>query len=363
MWRIWTLCTDRPSTGTSNDAVIAACTAVLDAAKEPPDRLAIAVFSRGLAFNREGQHDKAYADFTASLRFNPKFAKVFVARGYDLVADGKYDAAIREFNQAIGFDPKLVEAYYGRGLAYGASEQVDRSIKDHQKATELNPKYAPAYFGLGLEYRAKKQLDRAIGAFNKAIELDPQYAQALYNRGNTYAQQNKIDRAIEDYSAAIQIEPDYANAHYMRGLAYRDTGKTDQALVDLDAAVRINPKLDKAIEARDALKRSVAMNASAPPSGQEEETVFALYMARAGNQSCSFGVDDDEKAALEREVAARLTKASISPARAGELDARATFIVAEQKNADPKFCAPNGDFAGKALEMFDAVADRPKRQQ
>jgi hypothetical protein len=91
--------------------------------------------------------------------------------------------------------------------------------------------------------------------------------------------------------------------------------------------------------------------------------VFALYMARAGNQVCSFGIDDDEKTALEHEVTARLTKAGISSARAGELDARATFIVAEQKTADPKFCTLDGDFAGKAREMFDAVADRPKRQQ
>jgi hypothetical protein len=99
------------------------------------------------------------------------------------------------------------------------------------------------------------------------------------------------------------------------------------------------------------------------PSGQEEETVFALYMARSGNQACDFGIDDDEKAALEREVAARLTKAGISPARAGELDVRAQALVAQQKQTDAKFCAADGDFAGKAREMFDAVADRPKRSQ
>ncbi|HXO01699.1 MAG TPA: tetratricopeptide repeat protein [Stellaceae bacterium] len=356
----WTQCTGRPSAEITNDAMIAACTSVLDAAKEPLDRLATASFSRGLAYYRGGKRDQSAADYEAALRFNPKFAKVYLARGYEAVGDGKYAAAVREFDQAVKLDPKLVEAYYGRGLAYGADRQIDRSIKDHQKAIEVDPKYAPAHFGLGLEYRDKGQVDRAIASFNKAIELDPKYAQAFYNRGNAYGAKNQVDRAIEDYSAAIQIQPDYAKALFMRGLAYRDAGKTDQALADFDAAIRSDPKFDKAIEVRDETKRKIASTSPAP-NGKEEETLFAFYLARSGNLACDFGVDDDEKAALEREVTARIAKAGISPERVKQLEMRADLTVAEQKAADAKFCASNGEFAGNAREMFDAVADRPKR--
>jgi tetratricopeptide (TPR) repeat protein len=358
----WTLCSTRPSAGITNDAIIAACTSVLDAAKEPADRLAIAAFNRGLAYNRAGNRDKGYADYDAALRLNPKFANVFVARGYEAIADGKYEAAISEFDQAAKIDPKLVQAYYGRGLAYGASRKIDLSIKDHQKAIALDPKYAPAYFGLGLEYRDKGQFDRAVESFSRAIELDPKYAQALYNRGNAYGAQKQVQRAIEDYNAAIQIEPGYAKALFMRGLAYRDTGKTDEALADFDAAIHADPKFDAAITARDETKRKIASTAPAP-NGQEEKALFGLYLARSGNLACGFGIDDDEKAALERELAGRLTKASVSAARAIELAARADIVVAEQKQTDAKLCSTDGDFAADTREMFDAVADRPKRSQ
>jgi tetratricopeptide (TPR) repeat protein len=361
----WTQCTARPNAEITNDGIIAACTSVLDAAKEPPDRLAIAVFSRGLAYHREGKRDQAQADYDKTLGFNPKFAKVFVARGYDAIGDGKYQAAVQEFTQAIKFDPKLVEAYYGRGLAYGADRQIDRSIEDHQKAIKLDPKYAQAYFGLGLEYRDKGQFGRAIESYNKAIELDPKYAQALYNRGNAYGAQNQIDRAIADYNAAIQIEPDYAKALFMRGLAYRDTGKTDQALADLNEAIRLNPNFPDATQQREKLLSSIA---AAPPASdadkKQEDALFGLYMARAGNIVCSFSdIDDAEKAALDGEIAKRIGSPGVTPLRAQAIEARTQNAAAEQKKTDPKFCASDGEFAGMVREMFDASADRPKRQQ
>jgi tetratricopeptide (TPR) repeat protein len=359
----WTTCVTRPGSETTNDAIVAACTAVLDAAKEPPGRLANAVFSRGLAEQRLGAHDKSEADFDAALRFDPKFTRVFLARGYDAVAGGKYDAAIKEFNQAIAIDPKLVEAYYGRGLAYDASHQFDQAIKDHQQAINLNPKYAQAYFGLGLVYREKGQTDRAIENFSKAIGLDPQYAQALYNRGNAYGAQSKIDLAIKDYGEAIRIEPDYARAFYMRGLAYWQTGKTDQALADLDAAVRINPNFTDAIQQRDKLKAKLADSAPRSETDKkQEDALFGLYLARAGNAACRFAdIDDAEKAALDGEIAKRIGSNGVPSARAQAIEARAQQIVAEEKQSDTKLCAADDGFAGNVREMFDASAGRPKR--
>lgn len=356
----WTICTGQPSAELTDDRIVTACTAVLDAAQLPPGQLADAVFRRGLAQGRLGHADKQDADFTAAQRFDPKFTKVFLARGYDDVTNGNYAAAIKQFDQAIAIDAKLAEAYFGRGLAYDADRQFDRAIKDHQQAISLNPKYAMAYFGLGLAYHDKGQNERAIEAYSKAIELDPRYAQALYDRGVAYGALNQIDRAIADFSAAIDVQPNYAKALFMRGLAYRDSGKADAALADFEGAVRADPKFEPAIKARDELEQKLAF-ATPEASGQDEQTIFALYLARAGNVACGFGIDEEEKAALEREVASRMDKAHASADRAKQLEMRAEAIVAKRSKTDAKFCAPDGEFAGQAREMFDAVADRPKR--
>ena len=358
----WVACTARA--GTTDNAIVAACTSVLSATKEPPNRLAEAAFSRGLAEQRLGDKGEGYADFAAAQRFDPKFTKGFVARGLDATTDGKFDVAIKEFNQAIAIDPKLVLAYYGRGLAYDASRQFDRAIKDYQQALGLDPKFAMAYFGLGLAYHGKAQFDRSIESYNKAIELDPQYAQALYNRGNAYGAVNKVDRAIADYSAAIRIDPKYAKAYYMRGLANRQTGNFDQALADLDAVIRLNPDFTDAVTRRNELLRKVAETPPPSPADKpKEDQLFGLFLAKWGDAACHYAdIDDDERKALDREVAGRIGPTGVSAARAAAIEARAKDGIARKTASNPKFCG-DAEFAVDVRELFDASADRPKRSR
>ena len=56
----WDQCND-PS---SLDAVIKACTEVIDAKREPRDRLAMAFNNRGYAYTRMSQYDRAMADLS-----------------------------------------------------------------------------------------------------------------------------------------------------------------------------------------------------------------------------------------------------------------------------------------------------------
>lgn len=358
----WIACAARADT--TESAIIAACTAVIEAAKEPAARLAQAAFNRGLAKRRLGDKETAYADFAAARRFDPKFTNGLVARGYDEIADGKADEAIAEFNRAIAIDAKLVAAYYGRGLAYDAASQYDRAIKDFQSAIGLDPKYAQAYFGLGLSYHSKQQDDRAIENYSKAITLDPQYAQALYNRGNAYGALNKIDQAIADYGAAIRIEPKYAKAYYMRGLANGQIGNADQALADLDAAIRINPDFADAVAQRDALLRKVAETSPQNPADKpKEDAVLGLLLAKWGDAACHYAdIDDAERTALEHEVAGRIGPEGVPAPRATAIEARAKDAIARRKASDPKFC-DDPEFAANVRELFDASAGRPKRSR
>jgi tetratricopeptide (TPR) repeat protein len=358
----WTACVAHPGPQATDDAIVSACTTVLDAAKEPRNRLADAAFSRALAEQRKGNQDKADGDFAAAMRFDPKFTKVYLEHGLRAVGAGKYDAAIKEFNQAIAIDPKLALAYFGRGLAYDASREFDRAIKDHQQAISINPNYAEAYFGLGLAYHDKGQNDRAIDAYTKAIALEPQYTQALYDRGNAYGALNKIDLAIADYSEAIRIDPQYAKAYYMRGLANEQSGKADQALADLDAAVRINPDLADAAQRRNELQRKLGQAAPQDPANkQKEDALFGLYLAKSGDAVCHYtDIDDDERTALDREVTTRIAD-GVQPGRAEAIEAHAKDVVAQRTQANTKLCA-DAEFAADVRNLFDATADRPKRQ-
>jgi tetratricopeptide (TPR) repeat protein len=323
----WAQCTAKLNSGVSDEGIVGACSSILDAAKEPPDRFAVAAYSRALAYARQNKIDERDADLQAALRFDPKFAKPYAYRAFETLTQGHNDEAIKQFDQAIKLDPGVSIVFYGRGLARDGKKDFASAVKD----------------------------------FDEAIRLDPKNAEAILWRGATYVSLNQIDRGIADYDEAIKVNPDYAQAYYKRGLAYTVQNKLLPAAADLDAAIRIDPKHANAIKARDDVLQELTKTLPRA-QGDKEERLFAFYLARRANSVCGFGIDDEEKTALDREIDARVGKNGFTAERANELDLLAEAFVVVRSKADSTVCATRGAFAGNVREMFDAVADRPSHQ-
>ena len=139
----------------SVDQRINGCSSIIQSGRESPRNLAVAYYSRGLAYYDKGDDDRAIA----------------------------------EFNEAIRLDPKFAYAYSSRGLAYDHKGNLDRADPDYNEAIRLDPKYAQAYFNRGNAYYQKGDDDRAIADYSEAIRLDPKYAYAYNNRGTAYDRQ------------------------------------------------------------------------------------------------------------------------------------------------------------------------------
>ena len=73
-------------------------------------KLPMAYCNRGVAYEKEGEHDKAIADCTEAIRLNPKLPCVFQP-GPRLREKDEYDKAIADFTEAIRLDPKYAQAY------------------------------------------------------------------------------------------------------------------------------------------------------------------------------------------------------------------------------------------------------------
>ena len=94
-------------------------------------------------------------------------------RGVAYAKKGEHDRAIEDFTRVIGLKPGLMEAYYNRGVSYGAKGDYDRAIADYTKAIKLRPDDAKTYLNRGDAYWKKGDLERARRDFEKAIKLDP----------------------------------------------------------------------------------------------------------------------------------------------------------------------------------------------
>ena len=227
--------------GNSDDA-ISYYTEVIRLAPAHPGIVAEAHNNRGIAYDGEGEVDRAIEDYSKSIELKSDFDHVYFNRGNAYHTKHDYDRAIADFTKAVELNPDFAEAYTNRGNAYHSEEDYDHAVRDHNKAIDLNPNYAEAYFNRGRAYKEKNDCDHAIADFTKATDLNPNFAGAYNHRGVVYRDRDDYDFAIVDFTKAIDLNPDFlAEAYYNRGLAYHKKGDYDSALVDYTRAIDLNP--------------------------------------------------------------------------------------------------------------------------
>ena len=97
--------------GDDPDRSIAACTRIIQGRGETAKDSAIAHPERGLSYKSKGDFDRAIADFSEAIRFDPKYAEAYYLRGVVYGNKGDLDRAIADLNEAIRLDPRSAVAY------------------------------------------------------------------------------------------------------------------------------------------------------------------------------------------------------------------------------------------------------------
>ena len=213
-------------------------------ALELDPRNAVGYFIRGIAYDAKGEHDLAIADYTKAIELEPSQPGAYAARGVDYARKGDYEKAIVDFSKEIELDADAT-TYAARGAAYSSSRQYDLAIADYAKALELDPRNPDAYRSRGFAYEEKGEYDLAIADHTKAIELNPRDPGAYGGRGVAYSYKGEYDLAIADYTKAIELSSDLAvrvDGYYNRGSAYGHKGEYDRSIADLNQALELNPK-------------------------------------------------------------------------------------------------------------------------
>lgn len=121
--------------------------------------------------------------------------------------NGHYDRAIADFSEAIKFDPSDALFHFHRGQAYAANDEHDKAIADYSDAVRLDPKMTLAYYQRGICYRLRSNYARAVADFTETIRLDPKHALAYRNRGLAHAAMGDQSQAKADYEEAVRIDP------------------------------------------------------------------------------------------------------------------------------------------------------------
>jgi tetratricopeptide (TPR) repeat protein len=162
---------------------------------------------RGVALLAHEQYDRAIADFSESLRLEPRNAGALNNRGQAHYLKGDFDTAIQDFSAAITIDPKNFLANNNRALASIEKGDLKAAMNDLQAALKLVPEYPEALNNRGVVHQKMNQLDNAIADFTAALKIDPKYVDALGNRASTWRLKKDYPKAIADLEHAMKLSP------------------------------------------------------------------------------------------------------------------------------------------------------------
>jgi tetratricopeptide (TPR) repeat protein len=106
---------------------------------------AVTYVDRGLAKEKKGDLNGAFADFNQAIKLNSRYPAAYDRRGVVKFKKGDLDGAMADYNQAIQLNPKYAGPYNNRGVAKFKKGDLGGAIADYNQAIQLNPKYGLAY--------------------------------------------------------------------------------------------------------------------------------------------------------------------------------------------------------------------------
>ena len=161
-------CNQRAPTALQIDA----CTRFIRSGHQSNLRLGMAYLYRARAYDAEGDHTSAIADFSASIGLFP-IPPVYSMRGLDYAVTGDRNRAMADLNKAIQLQPTLDIHYVARGLAHLLLKEPDLAIVDFDSALQMRRDSAPALFGRGIAYAQQGDRARATYDITAARAINP----------------------------------------------------------------------------------------------------------------------------------------------------------------------------------------------
>jgi tetratricopeptide (TPR) repeat protein len=178
--------------------------------------------------NREAMEGMGMAPYYVSYLSGEKFYR-----------EGDYDRAIAEYGLSISQKNDYADAYISRGNAWRKKGDMGRAIEDYTRAINIQGTYADVYNYRGFSYAQRGDFHKAIADYTLAIRYKTDYADAYFNRAYACGKLGYWDRAISDYTQVIKFEPANTVAYKQRGNAFFSKGDKSKAEADYEAAEKL----------------------------------------------------------------------------------------------------------------------------
>jgi tetratricopeptide (TPR) repeat protein len=205
--------------------------ALIENSKSDKAQLADLYFLRGDYYRYMSEYEKAYKDYTATIKINPAYKDGYWNRGIASEGLKKYKDAISDYEKALKIVPETDSVNLSRlytNIAYNESElhNQDKTLAYDSIAIKYNPAYGRAHFIRGNAYVTLKDYKTAIFEYEKAVRLYTDYHNLrvisiwYVALGEAKRLDKQYKEAINSYSFALKIDPDDRLAYWSRAGVY-----------------------------------------------------------------------------------------------------------------------------------------------
>ncbi len=166
--------------------------------------------ARGL-ISRPREMTPAQADiisFSSKVKADPKNTDALLQLGYAYQRDGQTDRAIAEYQLVLAADPKNTAALYNTGLLQLQTGKAKAGEKTLWAVLKIEPKHALAAKALGEYYASNKQYKSLLVAVGPVADANPDLADLQYLLGVGYENTGQKSQAVASYKNALQFAPD-----------------------------------------------------------------------------------------------------------------------------------------------------------
>jgi protein O-mannosyl-transferase len=117
--------------------------------------------SRGLAYFRLGQNDKAFEDYQTSIKYRPNNATVLSNLGFIHFMRGNLQEAEKVYRESIKYDPRFVDARRNLGAVMAMKKQFPQAIEQWLEGLKYKEEDYTLLFYIGSAYKDMGQMDKA----------------------------------------------------------------------------------------------------------------------------------------------------------------------------------------------------------
>jgi len=169
-------------------------------------------------------------------------ATTYFAHAHLLERQGQYDRAIAQYNQALELQPNFVSARNRLGITLNKVGRHAEATQQFLLATGARPDVPYLFNNLGFSLYLEGRYADARLALERAIELDPKFARARMNHALVLARMGHFERAFDEMLTVGHP----ADTHFNLGILLSEAGRYAEAANHLRKALELQPDFEAA---------------------------------------------------------------------------------------------------------------------